>query len=145
MLIVVSFGVMASFEPVRRLQIFSHAATFFAILLNVAPMVQIAEVVRTKSTDGFPVALTVAGFISSALWSEYSLLIHDTAYLMPNLLGVIMNGVQLGAVCWVYVKFTLESMDEAEKVPLASLIDTVKESTWQPQSLVKEAQKVWQG
>merc|ERR1719375_1696718 len=148
MLIVVSFGIMASFEPVRRLQIFSHGATFFAILLNVAPMVQIAEVVRTKSTDAFPVALTVAGFISSALWSEYSMLIHDAAYLMPNLLGVFMNGVQLGAVCWVYVKFTLETMDEAEKVPLASLIDTVKESgkeMFQPKNLVKEVQNVWKG
>lgn len=147
LLIVVSFGVMGCFEAESRLRIFSNAATFFAVLLNVAPMVQIVEVVRTKSTDGFPVALTVAGFISSALWSEYSMLIHDTAYLMPNLLGVLMNGVQLGVVLWVYVKFTLESMEEGEKLPLGSLVDTVKgmpvKSMWQ--DTVGQVKNAWQG
>merc|ERR1719387_887651 len=103
-LFLTTIACLIGFGQAQRLQIFSWTATFFACMLNIAPMCQSLEVIRTKSLEGFPVALTVAGFISSGIWSEYSLAIHDYGYLLPNLLGVIMNGIQIGIVCWVYVK-----------------------------------------
>merc|ERR1719159_251322 len=107
-LILTSLSCIMSFGQKQRLQIFSWSATFFACMLNIAPMVQSLEVIRTKCLDGFPVALTVCGFIASGIWAEYSLAIHDYGYLMPNLLGVVMNGMQICIVCWVYMK-TMEN------------------------------------
>jgi len=95
----------------QRILLFSWSATLFACLLNVAPMVQSLEVIRTKSLEGFPIALTVCGFIASTIWSEYSFAIRDFGYLLPNLLGVVMNGIQIGIVCWVYYK----SMEDEER------------------------------
>lgn len=117
MVVMLSIGIAGGFPSHRRIELFSNVATLFCILLNVAPMVQIMEVVKTRSTEGFPVALTVAGFISSSLWAEYSIVINAIPYLIPNLLGIIMNGVQIGVVCWVYVKFGMDQM-EADIMPL---------------------------
>merc|ERR1719387_1617659 len=110
-LFLTTMSCLMSFGQKQRLLIFSWSATLFACLLNIAPMCQSLEVIRTKSLEGFPVALTVAGFIASGVWTEYSLAIHDYGYLLPNLLGVILNGIQISIICWVYYK-TLEVEDE---------------------------------
>merc|ERR1719161_698925 len=126
-LILTSLSCIMSFGQKQRLQIFSWSATFFACMLNIAPMVQSLEVIRTKCLEGFPVALTVAGFISSGIWSEYSLAIHDYGYLLPNLLGVIMNGVQICIVCWVYYKQMESENDEGSSLePIFSYMKDVR-------------------
>merc|ERR1719379_2499978 len=126
-LFMTSMGCLISCSQKQRLHIFSMTATFFACMLNIAPMVQSLEVIRTKNLDGFPVALTVAGFLSSCIWSEYSLAIHDYGYLLPNLLGVIMNGVQICIVCFVYYKQMESEPDEGSAmVPILSYIGSTK-------------------
>merc|ERR1719321_492900 len=112
-LVISTLTAIVSFGQKQRLHIFSMTATFFACMLNVAPMVQSMEVIRTKDLAGFPVALTVAGFLASGVWAEYSLAIHDYGYLLPNLLGVVMNGIQICIVCWVYSK-NMESDNDNE-------------------------------
>jgi uncharacterized protein with PQ loop repeat len=125
-LFMTSMGCLISCGQKQRLHIFSMTATFFACMLNIAPMVQSLEVIRTKSLEGFPVALTVAGFIASGVWSEYSLAIKDYGYLLPNLLGVIMNGIQICIVCWVYVK-QMETEDEGSSMePILSYVGSMK-------------------
>lgn len=123
-LVVVTLTCIVSLGQKQRLQVFSWSATFFACLLNIAPMVQGMEVIRTKSLEGFPVALTVAGFVSSGIWSEYSFAIHDYGYLLPNLLGVIMNSIQIGIVWWVYTKqMQMQSEDEGSSLkPILSIM-----------------------
>jgi len=116
-LTLIAMTVIISCDQKSKLRLFSGSATTFASLLNIAPMVQSMEVIRTKSLEGFPVALTVAGFISSGVWSEYSLAIHDYGYLLPNLLGVVMNGMQICIVCWVYKK----NMEEDEDSSMSAL------------------------
>merc|ERR1719316_568650 len=123
----VTMSCIVSFNQKQRLMVFSYSATFFAVCLNIAPMVQSLEVIRTKSLEGFPVALTVAGFISSGIWSEYSMAIHDYGYLLPNLLGVLMNGVQICIVCWVYYK-QMESDEEGSS--LEPILSMKKEVTY---------------
>lgn len=120
-LVLTSLTCIMSFDHKKRLQIFSWSATFFAVMLNIAPAVQSMEVIRTKSLDGFPVALTVAGFLASGVWSEYSLAIHDYGYLAPNLLGVVMNGIQICIVCWVYAK-NMESDESTAMEPILSYV-----------------------
>jgi len=126
LLFMCSMGCLMSCGQKQRLHLFSMTATFFACMLNIAPMVQSLEVIRTKSLEGFPVALTVAGFISSGIWSEYSLAIHDYGYLLPNLLGVVMNGVQICIVCWVYYKQMEDEKDEGSSLePIISYMKDV--------------------
>jgi len=124
-LLLVTITSLMMFGGTQRLKVFSYAATFFAVSLNIAPMVQSFEVVRTKSLDGFPVALTVAGFISSCIWSEYSWTIREYGYLLPNLLGVIMNGMQIWIVCWVYKKNMEE--DDHEGSSLEPILSSLKD------------------
>lgn len=126
-LLLTSMACLMSCGQKQRLLVFSWSATMFACLLNIAPMVQSLEVIRTKSLEGFPVALTVAGFISSGIWSEYSMAIHDYGYLLPNLLGVLMNGVQICIVCWVYYK-QMESDEEGSS--LEPILSMKKEVTY---------------
>eukprot|EP00746_Dinoflagellata_sp_MGD_P124484 gnl/MRDRNA2_/MRDRNA2_59085_c0_seq2.p1 gnl/MRDRNA2_/MRDRNA2_59085_c0~~gnl/MRDRNA2_/MRDRNA2_59085_c0_seq2.p1 ORF type:complete len:346 (+),score=48.05 gnl/MRDRNA2_/MRDRNA2_59085_c0_seq2:105-1040(+) len=114
------------FDQKRRLVLFSYSATFFAACLNIAPMVQSFDVIRTKSLEGFPVALTVAGFISSCIWSEYSLAIKDYGYLLPNLLGVCLNGIQIAIVFWVYKKNMEEDGEGSPMEPILSYVRDVK-------------------
>jgi len=147
MLVIASFMIANGFHTHRREEVFSNAATLFAILLNVSPMVQIFEIVKTKSTEGFPVALTVAGFISSSLWSEYSIMIHAIPYLIPNLLGVVMNGIQIVVVCWVYIKYGVEGYEEnilplmadvSEK--MSDQVQNVKKILESPDRITKDMQ-----
>jgi len=126
----VTMSCIVSLNQKKRLMVFSYSATFFAVCLNIAPMVQSLEVIRTKSLEGFPVALTVAGFISSSIWSEYSVAIHDYSYLLPNLLGVIMNGIQIAMVCWVYKKNMEEDEEGSPMEPILSYVKDAKGKDW---------------
>lgn len=147
MVVIASMMIASGFHMDRRKEMFSNVATFFAILLNVSPMGQILEVVRTKNLEGFPVALTVAGFISSSLWSEYSIMIHAIPYLIPNLLAVVMNGMQIVVICWVYAKYGVEGYEENIK-PLISnasekmndQVANVKKILESPDQLTKDLQ-----
>ncbi|KAF4667531.1 hypothetical protein FOL47_003494 [Perkinsus chesapeaki] len=85
-----------------KVEVFAYCATALSIVLCIAPTPQIVTVVRSRSLDGYPTALTVASFISSCLWAQCSILMHSLPYLIPNLVGVILNGGQLVVVIWVY-------------------------------------------
>jgi uncharacterized protein with PQ loop repeat len=147
MVVIASLMIASGFHLDRRKEMFSNVATFFAILLNMSPMAQILEVVKTKNLEGFPVALTVAGFISSSLWAEYSIMIHAIPYLIPNLLAVVMNGMQIVVICWVYAKYGVEGYEE-NILPLMSDVSEkmhdqvayVKKLVESPEQLTKDIQ-----
>ncbi|KAF4749943.1 hypothetical protein FOZ63_010396 [Perkinsus olseni] len=87
-----------------KVQVFAYSATTLSIILCAAPTPQIVTVVRSKSLEGYPTALTVAGFISCCLWAQCSILMHSLPYLIPNLVGVFLNGAQLMVVIWIHSK-----------------------------------------
>lgn len=147
MVVIASLMIASGFHMDKRKEMFSNVATFFAILLNVAPMTQMLEVVKTKNLDGYPVALTVAGFISSSLWSEYSIMIHAIPYLIPNLLSVIMNGIQIVVICWVYIKYGMEGYEDNIKPLMSDVsekmndqVQNVKKILESPDQLTKDMQ-----
>lgn len=87
-----------------KIEIFAFSATTLSIILCASPTPQIVTVIRSKSLEGYPTALTVAGFISSCLWAQCSILMHSLPYLVPNLVGVLFNGAQLVVVIWIYAR-----------------------------------------
>eukprot|EP00746_Dinoflagellata_sp_MGD_P149599 gnl/MRDRNA2_/MRDRNA2_81602_c0_seq1.p1 gnl/MRDRNA2_/MRDRNA2_81602_c0~~gnl/MRDRNA2_/MRDRNA2_81602_c0_seq1.p1 ORF type:complete len:139 (+),score=28.08 gnl/MRDRNA2_/MRDRNA2_81602_c0_seq1:303-719(+) len=85
-----------------RSELMAYTALIFNIGIFLYPMRQCADALQKGSTAGFPVALSVAGFVSCALWAQYSALTHNFEYLIPNLLGCLCNGVQICVVGWIH-------------------------------------------
>mmetsp|Transcript_13561 Transcript_13561/g.33315 ORF Transcript_13561/g.33315 Transcript_13561/m.33315 type:complete len:1037 (+) Transcript_13561:5116-8226(+) len=84
-----------------KAQIFSYLGITVNIFVYIVPCAQLLDVVETGDVDLFPVPLlTVAGLVSNALWAEYSLKIHSIPYLIPNLIGVIFNFLQITVLCY---------------------------------------------
>jgi len=57
-------------------------------------------IVRDGVFERFPWTITVASFLSSLLWAQYSAIVHDRLYLVPNLLGVLVCGAELIVAAW---------------------------------------------
>ena len=88
-------------------QIYSYCGLVVNILVFVAPIVQLGDVMETGDVNLFPFPMLVAAaFVSNTIWAEYSLRIHSIAYFVPNMLGLLMNGLQLAVLCyfWYYPK-----------------------------------------
>ncbi|CAD7940075.1 unnamed protein product [Amoebophrya sp. A120] len=81
--------------------IFSYLGIIFNIFVYIVPCAQLLDVIETGDPDLFPLPLlTAAGLVSNALWAEYSLKIHSIPYLIPNLIGVIFNFLQITVLCY---------------------------------------------
>lgn len=118
-LAVVSALILSVRNTTLQSELLAYTALCFNIGIFLAPMRQCVQALRTGSSEGFPLALTVAGFISCGLWGQYSILTHNFAYLIPNALGLLCNSIQIGIVAWVHVfgrvqDSTVESSREAQ-------------------------------
>lgn len=100
--------------PDLRAEVLAYAGVSFTILMMLAPMRVCIEVVRRRDTAGFPLALTIAGFVSCCLWAQYSAMTHDIFYLIPNVCGIMLNGLQIAVVTWVHVWYPIPYDDSAE-------------------------------
>lgn len=70
-------------------------ATVLGLLLSIAPLKTLPEVLRTKSTAGWPTDLIVMCFIQSAVMVAFAWCIHDLWIMLPNIFGTIAAGLQL--------------------------------------------------
>lgn len=86
-----------------RSELLAYTALCFNMGMVLAPLRQCADALKKKAMEGFPVALTIANFMSCGLWAQYSALTHNMAYLVPNMLGLLCNGIQMCVVAWVYI------------------------------------------
>lgn len=100
-LVAFSVGVHISCSSVlQKTQVFALAATIFNILMFVAPLPQVMAIVRDGTFERFPWTITIASFFSSLLWAQYSTLVNDRLYLVTNILGMLVCGVELLVVAW---------------------------------------------
>jgi hypothetical protein len=129
-----TLGVCGLQDEALRIVIISWAAIAFNVFQVLSPT-KAAYNLLTGPTDlleGFPVALTVAGFVSASLWTQYSLLVGSVAYLIPNLLGVICNGAQIAIVLTVFNRLKQKSaflLDSDDEPTYSATVDTVR--PWQ--------------
>ncbi|CAH1790128.1 unnamed protein product [Owenia fusiformis] len=72
----------------------------FCCTLNVisygSPLVAVAEVLKTRSTETMSFPLVASNFVVSIEWLFYGYLISDPFIKTPNVLGVILGTFQLG-------------------------------------------------
>lgn len=78
---------------------------FFAVISNIimyaAPLGVVKTVIETRSVQYMPFLLSLAGTISSFIWTCWALAARDPFVLLPNVLGFVLGVIQLV----VYFKF----------------------------------------
>jgi hypothetical protein len=97
-IVVFSIGVVAFAQDASH--VFAYTATFFNLGMVFAPLREAACVVQTGSHEQFPMAITIACFLQSLFWAQYSVLIHDHFYFIPNFIGTVVCGAELMIVYW---------------------------------------------
>lgn len=124
-IVVFSVGVMAlARDPSLA---FAFSATLFNLGMIIAPIREAVFVVQTGSCGQFPMAITIASLLQSLFWAQYSMLVHDRLYLIPNLIGTVVCGAELFVVYWIVGLpggvilqggNSLEGLEESEHQPL---------------------------
>jgi solute carrier family 50 protein (sugar transporter) len=66
-----------------------------SVLMFGSPLVKLRSVLRSRSTSGLSLALSVSACLASAAWSAYGALLPDRFVLVPNLLGLLLAICQL--------------------------------------------------
>jgi len=66
-----------------------------SIGFTAAPLVSLAEVIRSKSTEVLPLPMIAATFVVMLQWCLYGVLIDDAFVQVPNLVGTFISGFQL--------------------------------------------------
>ncbi|CAD6195945.1 unnamed protein product [Caenorhabditis auriculariae] len=69
------------------------------IVLNIAtigaPMFEIGEVIRSKSSESLPLPLCVVSFVQTVLWLTYGIIVEDMVIQVPNYFALVISVVQL--------------------------------------------------
>uniref|UniRef100_A0A914BXR3 Sugar transporter SWEET n=1 Tax=Acrobeloides nanus TaxID=290746 RepID=A0A914BXR3_9BILA len=69
------------------------------MLLTIAtigsPLVDVGQVIRTKSTESMPFMLCVTNMAVSVQWLLYGILVDDIYMKIPNFIAVLISGMQL--------------------------------------------------
>lgn len=76
-------------------------SAFCSILLFGSPLLDVAKVIRLKSTQGiinFP--LLVLAFICSSLWTLIGFEMSDKNVIIPNFIGALLCSIQLAVFCY---------------------------------------------
>merc|ERR1740117_1191568 len=91
---------MTSSSILARSHAFGYSAGAFNLALIFSPLPEFVRVLQTGALEEFPLGITLASFASSALWAQYSILVHDSLYLIPNMIGAIVCAAELLAIYW---------------------------------------------
>lgn len=75
----------------------------FSILMSGSPLVQIKDVMQTKSAESLPAPLICMSLVNSTMWLIFGFLENDVYVMLPNLFGVPLGLFQV-ALCVVYRK-----------------------------------------
>ncbi|CAI7992076.1 Sugar transporter SWEET1 [Geodia barretti] len=67
----------------------------FTIIFFASPLINMAEVVRSKSTETMSFPLTVMSVSTTLSWVLYGLLVADVYVIFPNTVGVFLACIQL--------------------------------------------------
>ncbi|XP_062847994.1 sugar transporter SWEET1 [Trichomycterus rosablanca] len=75
--------------------------SFFTITMYLSPLVDLLEIVRTRSVERLSFSLTVATFFTSASWSLYGLQLGDYYIMVPNTPGIATSLIRF-LLFWLF-------------------------------------------
>jgi len=67
----------------------------FNILMFASPLAVTVTVIRTRSVEFLPLALTLGQFLCCSTWLLYAMIAQDIFILLPNAAGLFLAGLQL--------------------------------------------------
>ncbi|CAH0554594.1 unnamed protein product [Brassicogethes aeneus] len=70
--------------------------TGVTILFFAAPLSSLMHVIRVKNTESLPYPIILASFVVCIQWLLYGYLLEDMFIQIPNFLGALLSGFQLG-------------------------------------------------
>jgi solute carrier family 50 (sugar transporter) len=79
-------------NPLEILGTFASTST---IVATCAPLLQLNQVIQSKSTEKLPFHMILASFAVSCAWFLYGLLLNNLYVEVPNGIGVISAALQL--------------------------------------------------
>lgn len=66
-----------------------------SLIFIAAPLVLVADVIKSKSSEKLPFLLIVSSFFVSISWFFYGFVLKDAFIQVPNGIGTMISGVQL--------------------------------------------------
>lgn len=67
-------------------------AASWAVIMALAPILQIREIVRRRSSEGISVGYLAVLLIGFALWVSYGIVRHDLPLVVPNSVAFLVMG-----------------------------------------------------
>eukprot|EP00744_Colponema_vietnamica_P003628 GILI01005529.1.p2 GENE.GILI01005529.1~~GILI01005529.1.p2 ORF type:complete len:235 (+),score=67.43 GILI01005529.1:82-786(+) len=95
----VYFGVSDNYT---RSQIMGYVANVANVIMYGSPLKQLAEVLKTRNTADVPILLSIVSFLCSSAWLIFGLLVTDWFIVIPNVLGTLLNIVQLAILGYLF-------------------------------------------
>nr|XP_038023650.1 sugar transporter SWEET1 [Anas platyrhynchos] len=71
------------------------------IMMYASPLIDLAKVIRSRSTRCLSFPLTVTAFLASSSWTLYGQLVKDNYITVPNVPGIVTSVVQL----WLFWRY----------------------------------------
>lgn len=130
---------------------FAYAGLCVNVLMYCVPFLQLVEVVRTGVVTTFPLPLCGASLLSAVLWLWHSWVNWAPIFFVANLVGALINGIQVFTVCLVYFTYAPElgrKTEEAEVVT-PQHVPLLSGRSFNPKPFVaprwKEQRESWKG
>ncbi|KAM9243452.1 sugar transporter SWEET1 isoform 1-T1 [Dugong dugon] len=91
-------------DPASRLQQLGLFCSVFTISMYFSPLTDLANVIKTQSTQRLSYSLTIATLLTSASWTLYGFRLRDPYITVPNLPGIFTSVIRL----WLFWKYPQE-------------------------------------
>lgn len=91
-------------DPEAQLKQLGLFCSVFTISMYLSPLVDMAKVIQSKSSQRLSFSLTIATLLASASWSLYGFRLRDPYIMVPNLPGIFTSFIRL----WLFWKYPPE-------------------------------------
>ncbi|XP_020268199.1 bidirectional sugar transporter SWEET6a-like isoform X2 [Asparagus officinalis] len=103
----------------KRQLIVGVLCVIFGTAMYASPLSVMMLVIRTKSVEYMPLALSLVGFVNGVCWTTYALIQFDLFVTIPNGLGAIFGAAQLVLYFCYYKSTPKKTTDNNNDIELA--------------------------
>ncbi|XP_051113168.1 bidirectional sugar transporter N3-like [Andrographis paniculata] len=127
----VGFGLILVFthyfvKGSQQVQVLGWISVVLSISVYIAPLSIMSRVIRTKSVEFMPVALSIALLFNAVMWFFYGLLLKDFFVAVPNVVGVIFGVVQI----ILYLIYRNGKANSEDKLPVTAVKPNCEIHPW---------------